>query len=297
MSRQLVFIHGRSQEHKDAAKLKAEWVDAWTRGLAKSGLTVPIDEFDIRFPYYGQTLYDLVGGVPDAEVAEIVVRGPFEGADAQQKEFVQAVLKAVCDKTGLGELVDAADNDVIARGVQNLEFVQSILKAIDRHLPGGSGLGIALATNDVYQYLRNPVFRNRVEDGVRAALKRDVETVVVSHSLGTVVTYNLLRREGAGQGWKVPLLVTLGSPLAVEAIRRMLRPLQSIACVDHWYNALDERDVVALYPLDGSNFGIEPAIENNTAVRNETTNRHGISGYLDDKEVAQRIHAALTAPS
>src|SRR4030095_2756927 len=116
-------------------------------------------------------------------------------------------------------------------------------------------------------------------------------------SLGTVVAYNLLRREGAAQGWKVPLLVTLGSPLAVEAIRRMLRPLQSIGCVVHWYNAMDERDVVALYPLDAANFGIEPAIENNTAVRTETTHRQGISGYLEDKDVAQRIHAALAAPA
>ena len=37
-------------------------------------------------------------------------------------------------------------------------------------------------------------------------------------------------------------------------------------------------------------------IENKTDVRNPTANRHGISGYLDDAEVARRIHDALLAP-
>jgi hypothetical protein len=53
------------------------------------------------------------------------------------------------------------------------------------------------------------------------------------------------------------------------------------------------RDVVALYPLDKNNFPIQPAIDNNAAVRNKTDNRHGIAGYLDDPNVAKRIVQAL----
>jgi hypothetical protein len=62
-----------------------------------------------------------------------------------------------------------------------------------------------------------------------------------------------------------------------------------------WFNALDHRDIVALYPLDADHFGVEPAIENKTDVENHTDNRHGISGYLDDEVVARRIFDALTA--
>ena len=58
---------------------------------------------------------------------------------------------------------------------------------------------------------------------------------------------------------------------------------------------MDERDVVALYPLDQSGFPIMPAIENKTDVDNDTENQHGISGYLEDKAVAKRIYDALTA--
>ena len=59
---------------------------------------------------------------------------------------------------------------------------------------------------------------------------------------------------------------------------------------------MDQRDVVALYPLDATSLPLDPsdpAVENKLDVRNKTENRHGIAGYLDDQEVARRIHAAL----
>lgn len=91
-------------------------------------------------------------------------------------------------------------------------------------------------------------------------------------------------------------LVTLGSPLAVTAIRNALRPIGHPSCAPAWFNPTDPRDVVALYPLQTQRFGVDPEIENKTDVHNETPNRHGIAGYLGDPVVAQRIHAALSAP-
>ncbi len=60
-----------------------------------------------------------------------------------------------------------------------------------------------------------------------------------------------------------------------------------------WFNALDPKDAVALHPLTPEYFAVTPAIENKTDVENTTDNRHGISGYLDDAEVARRIYDAL----
>jgi hypothetical protein len=60
---------------------------------------------------------------------------------------------------------------------------------------------------------------------------------------------------------------------------------------------MDERDVVALYPLATSVFPLDPAqpsIENKIDVRNRTQNRHGIPGYLDDAVVARRIYDAVS---
>jgi len=78
----------------------------------------------------------------------------------------------------------------------------------------------------------------------------------------------------------------------VTAIRNALRPLVFPAVVGSWLNVMDTRDVVALGPLDECHRWVS-GIENKTDVRNPTANRHGISGYLDDAEVARRIHDAL----
>jgi len=75
MTRQLLLVHGRAQEKKDSVALKAEWLDALHDGLAKSNLSLPIREEDVRFPFYGDTLYDMV----EVERAErLIERGTIE---------------------------------------------------------------------------------------------------------------------------------------------------------------------------------------------------------------------------
>jgi len=281
--------------------LKAEWLDALKEGLAKSGVSLPIAESDVRFPFYGDTLYDMVSGKSAEAAAEVIVRGT--DLDDDEKQFTRAVIEEIRRKAGISDaqLAEVAGQEVVHKGPLNWEWFQGILRAVDRFVPYGSGASIALFTHDVYQYLKNSAIREAIDNGVSAALIPEVETVVVAHSLGTVVAYNLLRHQAHFRGWSVPLFVTVGSPLAVTEIRKTLRSLKPIRCpegVAQWFNAMDERDVVALYPLDVTCFPLDPAnpgVENKQDVRNQTSNRHGIAGYLDDKEVARRIYDALTA--
>jgi pimeloyl-ACP methyl ester carboxylesterase len=294
MNKKLVFIHGRAQENKDAAALKQEWIAAWMEGLKKSGLSMPMVETDIRFPYYGQTLYDLAVGKSASEAASVILKG--NDSDDDQRRFLYQVLTEMQHAEGIAddEVAAMQASAVMERGGPlNWEWLQAIVKCLDRHVPYASGMSIALATNDVYQYLDNVGIRDEIEGGVREAMTPDVQTVVVSHSLGTVVAYNLLRREGQAQRWQVPLFVTLGSPLAIAAIKKKLAPVKYPACIGQWFNAMDDRDVVPLYPLDAKNFPINPAITNKCDVNNETENRHGISGYLSDAEVAKKIYDAI----
>jgi hypothetical protein len=296
MTRQLVFVHGRSQQHKNAGELKAAWIAAWQTGLEKNGLNLPIAEQEIRFPYYGDTLDALVREEQDADVPEVIVRGSGGGDD--QREFVASVILEAQRALAIRDeqVQEAApEQEALERGPQNWRWVRAVLKAIDQYVPGGSGAGLALATHDVYHYLRNPGVRDTIEEGVREAVSTDHDTVVVGHSLGSVVSYNLLKREGEPLGWRVPLYVTVGCPLAVSAIRRALTPIGHPMCASAWFNALDKRDIVALYPLDAGHFKIDPAVENKTDVDNDTRNRHGISGYLADADVAKRVYDALLA--
>lgn len=291
MPKKLVFVHGRAQQNKDAIALKREWIAAFREGLERNGLDLPIAESDIRFPYYGDTLHQLVQGVDPSTAAAVIVRGTGP-ADQAERKFMQEVLEEVREKAGITdeEIDEEIPSDVVERGPLNWGWVQGILKVIDRRVPFGSGASVALFTKDVYQYLTNVGIRDHIEAGVLQAIQPGEPTVVVGHSLGSVVAYNLLRREGKTRNWDIPLYASVGAPLGVTRIRKSLAPISHPSCVKSWFNAFDERDVVALYPLEKPHFDIDPAIVNKRDVRNQTENRHGISGYLNDPEVAKRIY-------
>lgn len=89
--------------------------------------------------------------------------------------------------------------------------------------------------------------------------------------------------------------ITIGCPLGLKAISSKIGILQNpYPCgADVWNNAYDERDVVALNPLDNRYFHTDQAIINNNAVDNHTDNPHGIIGYLDDAKVAKQIANAI----
>lgn len=289
----LVLIHGRSQQGKDSIALKAEWLASLDGGLSKSGLRMPLAEEQIRFPYYGDTLIAMVEGKPPEQIADVIIRG--EKSDASERAFIESTVREILDAAGVGDQQVRSElaPEVIKRGPLNWEWLQSGLKVIDRHVPFGSGASVALFTRDVYRYLTNEAIERRLHKGILEAIEPGVPTVVVAHSLGTVVAYKLLHEKGAELGWKIPLFITVGSPLAIKTIRKRLEPIGHPPCVGEWRNAMDERDVVALYPLDSKSFGIDPAIRNKTDVQNHTENRHGIAGYLDDPEVARWIHDAV----
>ena len=291
--RDLVFVHGRSQQNKDAVALKREWLDAFSEGLKASGLQLPLSDAAVHFPYYGDTLMALVNDVPPEEVPDIVVKGTNAGVD--ELRFAGAILDEIRNQVGLTDqdVLDQADQQIVQKGPLNWAWVQAILRTIDRRVPHGSGASIALFTKDVYQYLRNQGVRDAIDDGVRKAIPFK-PTVVVAHSLGSVVAYSLLRRDGELKGWDIPVLVTVGCPLAVTMIKDSLAPRQHPKCVGDWFNARDDRDVVALYPLDQPHgWGVIPTIANKNDVKNPTDNRHGIAGYLSDPVVARKIYDAI----
>ena len=284
MKRHLVFVHGRAQHGKEAAALKQEWIIALKAGLSKSGLALPVADEDIRFPYYGDTLDQIVKGAAVDDAVGIAVRGVPPSPDEQA--FFGEYIAELRAKPGM------PDSAGPQRGPLNWGWVQAFLSVLDKTVPFASAAGVALFTNDVYQYLQRKDLRKLLDDGVRSAFDPGSEAVVVGHSLGTVIAYNVLQNAAL----QVPLFVTLGSPLGISAVKRRLQPVSHPPTVGRWLNAMDERDVVALYPLTPDHFAVFPPVENMTTVENFTENRHGIAGYLSDKDVARRIHDALIAP-
>jgi hypothetical protein len=283
----LVLVHGRAQGRKDPAALRQEWMDALDQGLARAGLT-PSSGLEVAFPYYGDTLDELVREV-DADLLEnVVAKGG--GEDQQEADFRGEFLYELATAAGItdAEIVAQHPTGVVEKGPQNWEWVHSILKALDR-TPLGTP-AIDAFTRDVYVYLSYPGVRRRIDEIVAEHVSGPC--VVLGHSLGSVVAYNVLRATPESED--VKRYVTVGSPLGVRAIQKKLdTPLTMPACTNAWYNAMDERDVVALRPLDAATFPIHPAIVNKTDVDNFTPNRHGIAGYLSDADVARAVWEAV----
>lgn len=290
MSRDLVFVHGREEESFDAAGIKLAWIDAWRTGLARAGLGLPITEDSIRMAFYGDVLEEMVGGRRADDAARAIVRG--DHLTREQELFLKAFLAEVQECAAIPDQDVAAilDEEVRARGVLDWGWVQGILAVLDQRMAVAVGASVALHANDLYHYLNDTERRRKMGERLRAALRPGVETVVVAHSLGSVVAYDLLKHEG---DFNVPLFVTLGSPLAVSMIKRSLRPLVHPGCVGHWFNAVDDDDLVALFPLDPDNFNVEPPIENKIDIDHPGADRHGVTGYLGDPEVARRIRDAV----
>lgn len=262
-------------------------MEALSTTLALKKLTIP-NEVVVEFPYYGDVLDEFVRQSNLPVASEIKSRG-----NDQQDEFLafQAqVANELAEKAGVTDAeIDAEyGNNPKARGPLNWEWVQAIIRALDKNAGGLSASAIETFTRDVYLYLTSSVVRDAIDKIVEAKLG-DEPTVVVGHSLGSVVAYNVLKKKRK----RILLLVTVGSPLGIRAVRTPLTPIGFPAGVGHWFNAYDPRDVVALNPLDASIFAVQPPVENFSGVKNSTSNRHGISGYLGDTKVAQTLFDAL----
>ena len=106
------------------------------------------------------------------------------------------------------------------RGPENWRWVQAIVRAIDQHGFGMSSDTIEIFMRDVYLYTNHAGVRNQVDHIVSAMLTEE-PTIVVGHSLGSVVAYNVLRTDT--RRLQVPVLVTIGCPLAIRAIRGSAR--------------------------------------------------------------------------
>jgi hypothetical protein len=280
----IVMVHGRSQQGKDPIALEKTWRDALTYGLARADAELAA-ETTFAFPFYADELDDLVKQVNAPLADTIVTRGnPDEDNQALRGEILAEIAAS------LGLSARDFDREIhgaaIERGPANWEWVQAILRAVDR-IPGLNGEAIDTFTRDVYVYLTYPAVRTKIDAIVAAALPNE-PFVLLAHSLGTIVTYNILRKHAVDP--KCVRLVTVGCPLGIKAIQaRIERPLESPACVGNWFNAYDDRDVVALRPLDATNFAVRPPIENKGDVINFTDNRHGIAGYLSDPTVAKKL--------
>lgn len=285
----IIFIHGRAQEGKDPERLRQLWIKTLKEGLKKSDLELPISEDMIFLPFYGDKLDEMVNSA-NQPMKNIIEKG--NQSNDRNAQFFHDLLLEVSKNAEITDedIKKESSDEVIEKGPLNWGWVQAILRAIDKK-GKWSELSIKKFTYDVFMYLTNSNIKEEINAIVRNSFDNE-PCVVVGHSLGSIVAYNILRDNPS---LNVVKFITVGSPLGLNAVKKYLKvPIKMPDCVtEGWFNAFDDRDVVALNPLDKTYFNIQPEIVNKSNVDNQTSNRHGIEGYLNDNEVAKVIHGFI----
>jgi hypothetical protein len=287
----LVFVHGRSQQGKDPGKVRDAWLAGLGRGLAATGRPAQVG-VQVEFPFYGDALDGFMKELETAE-GRARLRG---SAPPDYREFYQAIVWQMAERGGaFAEVQEEATGGAAGeRGPEEWETVQRFGRFLTRHVPGLQAAIIKSVTQDVWEYLtRAQSVKPAIDRIVASAIPRGEPCVVVSHSLGTVVAYEVL----AAMGPPLPdvrLWVTAGSPLGQEQIRdRLRRPRGRPGCVARWLNATDPRDVVALVEtIDARTFGGNVDTQNIADIHNGS-DPHSIERYLADQRVAAAIGSAL----
>lgn len=167
--------------------------------------------------------------------------------------------------------------------------------------------------DDLWGYYDDPLFRRAARDRLRAALTRhrDGPTLLLAHSMGGLIAYDVLRlaeRDGSVPG---PVhLVTLGSPFGLAEVKLKLGAehgdLRVPRPVAAWANLMDRNDIATVgedlrktFSPNGAGVRIRDVpVVNGYRAPDGRPNTHKSYGYLRTPEVSRIVADFLgQAPS
>ena len=312
----VTFIHGIANKPAPAALLR-EWTDALGRAsnpfdLEASGVTSEMVYWaDVLHPApvsaaaveAGTMAYEIAGADnPTDEIAEISADTPTEAA----------WVDAMTQRLGLSELGDTGEpaaplaetGNTVASNLERIpvpwplkkRFLKSYLRDVHHYLFNETH---SPRPGDTYKV--QDEIRRRFVEAIQRGSEKPGPHVVVSHSMGTVVAYDCLKRLDCPG---VDHLMTLGSPLGIDEIQDQLLPewtrddgFPSDKLRGRWVNYFDPLDVVARldpylandYRQDGE-MVITDAKQSGTGVW-----RHSIDLYLSGAGVCGALRDLLEA--
>jgi hypothetical protein len=261
----VVLIHGRDQGKRLEADVKKEWLDAFTQGMKQAGFSGLISLADVEFVWYGDIYAD--DGV-DRTCPYVQAVPPNEQAQRQQ-------------------LSDA---------------VRRFLVSAASKIPGLETRLSDILIHDTEQYLSQANYRcatdQRLVKVLDQAHAQNRPVILVAHSMGTLVSYSVLRRYDVSGPLPVIQFVTMGSQLGLNEVLRSLDgshtsiPVKVPISIQHWSNIVAKGDFLALNQkgfFEASKVEREPT---DFSVDNGKATPHSSSLYLGQHTVATSIARA-----
>lgn len=281
----VVVVHGVGQQIEGSLTLHDRFFSALAEGVSRAGGSVLPD--DVVFASYGDFFRPL---------GEVLAYGPAYGPQDIEAGYETELLRALWQQAaGADPHVVPPDEEVLGRAPAWASRALAALSG-SRYF---AGVGDRFLIGDLKQvrwYLTDPELRSAIQRSVADVIVDDTR-VVVGHSLGSVVAYEVLC---AYPRPAVRSLVTLGSPLGVpNLIFDRLHPEPRLhaaevrgywpGSVQTWTNVADTGDIVAavpdLRPLFGA--GIRQIRVHNGA------HAHDMKPYLTDGLTGAAILAGM----
>jgi len=231
----VVCIHGISQEYESRETLLKEWAPAVCGGVSNAGGT--LSESDVDMAFYAE-MFRPLGSTKGAFTIP-----PFKPGDLDP-DFERALLADLFDALNLPNAASGTTKSGAAK-----RTVASMLQML-ANTPyfGRKAQNLVIwYLKQVHHYVNDPKVRRLAQQALLKTIADDTR-VVVAHSLGSVVAYELLCENEA---LTIDTLVTIGSPLGLPALLpRLLPPADQGGCwpgnVKQWINIADKTDIVAL---------------------------------------------------
>lgn len=303
----IIFIHGINNENRperpnSADIIREKWKDAINRTAAQMGQKFP-ENIIYEAAFYGDTLYE---GSKNwkSDPATAKKMGASDTANQYADPIVAALYLeyqrayGITDEQVIDELDDGDDVQVAvqAAGIHK-KWLKAIVRALEKVVPTKGKYLARIALKQASVYLHKHGLKEKIDDIVLEQVFKDVtpsdNIIIIGHSLGSVVAYDLLRR--LRHQVKPKLFITLGSPLGISIIKdRLGPPLVFPESVGRWVNGADKEDFVALKPtLNKSTFGVD-GIENISSLDNGHEDAHSIIKYLSHPEIISEILKSLS---
>jgi hypothetical protein len=300
----VVYVHGNGNKPAEEP-LKRTW-DVALLGEAAGSRS--------RMAYWADLRYPAPLPDPDADGLESV--GDEEGISDEALDPAELIVEAMMEAhsntlvetpgpSGTMPTGDMAQDGALDAWLQEMAYVAAAVvqgeaqpPADEEAVPLPRALRVAIfralvkrTFADVYAYFFGGV-GDAMRDRLRSTLADvDGPVVVIAHSLGSIIAYDVLRE--ARPARDIPLFVTVGSPLGVTEIQDLVTtPLQVPGGVTAWRNVADGRDLVALDRTIRPEYA--PA-ERTTdfLVVNDSENHHGIRQYLSTAPVRDAVRALV----
>lgn len=286
----LVLVHGINNQNSSAEVIARDWTAALASATGRRDL---FDGIEVVAPFFGRALQEAEKG--PATPAEAVEQG-FDALDSEEEAFLANSLMQIAAAANISEadIATIMETEVEQMGVppHDRTFI-AVIQLLERLSPLQGAVALRLL-NQAYIYLKRDWVAAEVDKIVRPALQNDEPTVIVSHSLGSVIAFKLLRElAAAGTPAQSPLFLTCGSPLAIRSVQGALgKPRTRPAGIGRWLNAREADDFVTLgQGLTPTTFG--PGVEN-VEVSFDGGDAHAILGYLRSPAVALAVSKAVT---